>query len=102
MSSQLTENEFQRLKRWERRMVGLFIAAMIALLAVTLLTLVFRLTGQVLTTIFIALIAIFVIPGFILQFSERCPRCGSRLGFQTRLTLPDKCKRCGTSFKPQN
>jgi len=33
------------------------------------------------------------------QFSERCPRCGYNLGFQTRLTLPASCERCGGAHR---
>lgn len=30
----------------------------------------------------------------LVQFSERCPRCGFNLGFQARLTLDSRCSRC--------
>jgi hypothetical protein len=32
------------------------------------------------------------------QSRERCPRCGSRLGRQSRLILPDTCRVCGVKF----
>ena len=35
----------------------------------------------------------------ILQFSVRCPKCGYRLGFQSGLVVPDRCRRCGVSLK---
>jgi hypothetical protein len=99
MLNQLSELELQRLKRWERRMIGLFIAAMLALLLVTVFSLVFHISGSVLNYTFIGFIVVFVIPGALIQFSERCPRCGARLGFQTRLILPNECKRCGVRLK---
>lgn len=36
------------------------------------------------------------LPGLILQFRERCPGCGARLGWQTGLRLPAACRRCAT------
>ena len=35
-----------------------------------------------------------VLPGLILQFRERCPGCGARLGWQTGLRPPPACRRC--------
>jgi len=34
----------------------------------------------------------------IVQFREKCPRCGTRLGRQSRLILPDQCRTCGVEF----
>jgi hypothetical protein len=34
------------------------------------------------------------------QFSERCPRCGLRLGAHGGLLLPEQCRGCGVAFHP--
>ena len=36
----------------------------------------------------------------IVQFGERCPRCGLRLGSHGRLFLPEQCRGCGVVFQP--
>ena len=42
---------------------------------------------------------VLVLAAAVVQFRERCPRCGSRLGTQSRLLLPDKCRKCGVVFE---
>ena len=39
-----------------------------------------------------------MVAGIFVQFRERCPRCAARVGAQTRLLLPGKCKKCGVIF----
>ncbi len=46
----------------------------------------------------LVLIAALVVVGGIVQFRERCPRCATLLGRQSRFVLPNKCKRCGVAF----
>jgi len=99
MKDQVSKSEYERLMTWQHRMVGLFLGAMVAIFAVLLSSLLFRFTPSIITYLFLGLIIIFVIPAILLQFSERCPRCGHRLGLQTRLILPEICKHCGVSFK---
>ena len=43
-------------------------------------------------------VALAIMGGFI-QFSAKCPNCGSRIGFQSRLLLPSRCTKCGVSFR---
>jgi len=46
----------------------------------------------------IAVVLALVLFAAYLQFREKCPRCGSRLGRQSRLILPDTCRRCGVAY----
>jgi hypothetical protein len=32
------------------------------------------------------------------QFREMCPRCATRIGHQTRLFLPPRCRHCGVAY----
>jgi len=47
---------------------------------------------------FVGVIAILVGAAAVLQFRERCPRCGARLRTKVLVLLPDKCSTCGTSL----
>ncbi len=47
----------------------------------------------------LALLGAACLLGALIQFSERCPRCGYNLGFQARLLLPGACERCGGQFR---
>lgn len=43
----------------------------------------------------LGLLGVACLSAAVIQFSESCPRCGYNLGFQSRLTLPAPCERCG-------
>jgi hypothetical protein len=49
----------------------------------------------------ILLLALIAAATFV-QFRERCPRCGQRLGWHGRLFLPAQCPGCGVEFVRQN
>ena len=99
MSDKLSSEQYRRIKRWEKKMVLFFTVAMI--FGVTAISVSSVLNWSVHANR--ALVAVFVlflaIPGALLQFSEKCPRCEHRLGFQTRLVLPVRCKKCGVSYQ---
>lgn len=38
--------------------------------------------------------------GVVVQFSQRCPVCGVRLGLQSGVLVPESCRKCGTALKP--
>jgi len=40
-----------------------------------------------------------VVASVVLQFSVRCPSCGYRLGRQSRLLVPDRCRSCGIPLR---
>ena len=97
----LTEAELQRLNRWQKRMVATFILAMSLIVIFVPLKLVMGLTLEV--EYFIGVIFIVLaLAGAVLQFSEKCPNCGARIGFQSRLILPPRCAKCKISFRKVN
>jgi hypothetical protein len=46
----------------------------------------------------LAIVLALIFAATYVQFRERCPRCGTRLGVQSRLMLPDRCRTCGVAF----
>lgn len=96
--SQLSDAQLAGLRAWERRMVFTFMVAMIGLAVAVGFNLVIGLAPGLDTTLLI-LLALIVLYSIRLQFSQKCPGCGARLGFQTRLLLPDHCGRCGVALK---
>lgn len=96
--SKLDANELAELKQWQRRMISLFVITMSGLLMVVILDLLIGLSQATATIIFLVLVALVVLAGFV-QFSQKCPACGYRLGLQSRLLVPDHCKRCGIALK---
>ncbi len=44
-------------------------------------------------------IALIVISGVAVHLRQRCPRCGYRIGLQTRFLLPASCRSCGVPFR---
>jgi ribosomal protein S27AE len=97
----LTAAECNRLWRWQRRML-LFYGVAIALLALAAaLMLLFGELAWVRRAAMALLLALIGAATFV-QFRERCPRCGWRLGSQGRLFLPAECPGCGVEFAGQN
>ena len=100
MTSQdpLSEEELERLGRHARRTWGFFIAfwvfAVPAVLAIEFLGLSEGMVRSLIGTLGGAAIV-----GVFLQFSERCPRCNANLGWQARLGVPERCRRCGVALK---
>lgn len=93
----LTGPEFQKLQRWEWWMLRFYTGAMTAIaLAIVLIggygTVTWVRHGVVWGVIGLVAAATWV------QFRERCPRCASLIGRQSRLILPPKCKHCGVRF----
>jgi peptidoglycan/LPS O-acetylase OafA/YrhL len=91
----LAPGELTRLRRWHRRVrraLGLVAVAYIGLVAATLVD------GEPpawRAATALALLGAACLLATAIQFSERCPRCGYNLGFQSRLALPAACERCG-------
>lgn len=86
------------LKAWQARMRILFVLTMVSLVAVVGVDLIIGFTPQTAWYVFIVLIALTLAAGFF-QFRQKCPRCGYRLGLQSSLLVPDKCKKCGIGLK---
>lgn len=93
----LDKAELGRVLGWQQRMYAFYGAAMI-LIAVG-----FYLMSQFGEQVWVrpALLAMLLglmAAGAWVQFRERCPRCGTLLGRQSRFILPNKCKSCGVGF----
>jgi hypothetical protein len=94
----LTKAELEHLKLWQKKMVSTFIVAMLVIVIGVPLKLAMGLNEELelfLGGLFVAL----AIVGGIIQFSEKCPNCGARIGMQSRLVLPARCVKCGISFR---
>jgi len=94
----LTRPELERLWRWERGMIRYYAMAMTAIAIAAALAVAY---GDIpwARRSMLALVLALVLTATVVQFRERCPRCGSRLGTQSRLLLPDKCRTCGVHFE---
>ncbi|MFH1428758.1 MAG: hypothetical protein ABIH39_03335 [Candidatus Margulisiibacteriota bacterium] len=95
---QLTKAQLAQLKKWQKNMIIYFIAFLsgLGLLLLVGLTIGFSKSAETILTI---AWVIFLLSGVYIQFAEKCPRCGYRIGFQSRLILPPKCAKCGVSYK---
>ncbi|KAB2914129.1 MAG: hypothetical protein F9K29_15290 [Hyphomicrobiaceae bacterium] len=94
----LTRPQLERLWRWERNMIRYYAMAMTLIAAVAAVAVAYGDIPWVRRSM-LALILLLVLAATIVQFRERCPRCGRRIGSQSRLLLPDKCKGCGVKFE---
>jgi hypothetical protein len=94
----VSEAERERLRSWQRRMIGVFVFTMVYLAAAAAVEILVGMSRPVGTLVFLTL---FVLAGLgaALQFSVRCPRCGYRLGRQNSLVVPENCKRCNVSLR---
>ncbi len=90
--------DLARLHRWWRRMLTGFGFAVALLFAWALVLLVAPDEPWV-STLAIPFAAPLVTVGAMVQFSQRCPRCGRRIGLGPRLALPVRCAGCGVSFR---
>lgn len=95
----LNEQEFRLLRRWQRRMVTLFVGTWVYILFVIAVDLLVQLPTRVVQLALVPVLVL-VVGGGWLQFSIRCPSCGYRLGRQSRLLVPDRCRSCGVSLRP--
>ncbi|HXE70168.1 MAG TPA: hypothetical protein VN523_12475 [Hyphomicrobiaceae bacterium] len=94
----LTPSELARIWRWQRRMF-VFYGIAIALLALAgALMLMFGELAWVRRAA-VAWLFVLLAAAAMVQFRERCPRCGLRLGSHGRLFLPEQCRGCGVVFE---
>ena len=99
MNGKLRKEQYWRIKRWEKRMIVFFIMAMSLTVITIAFCYLFNCDDEIQRIVWATIILCVVPLGVVLQFSEKCPKCGHRLGFQTRLTLPERCKKCGVSYE---
>lgn len=98
LAAPLSPGEMQRLRRWERRLRRAFLLVSLAYLGLVGAALVDGDAPMARGALALALLAAACLGAVAIQFSERCPRCGYNLGFQSRLDLPAACERCGGSL----
>ena len=94
----LTHEELEKLKRWQTTMLVYFVVFLLGTGLLLLLGLTLGFSNAVETVLTIVW-SVFLLSGVFVQFSQKCPRCGFRIGFQSRLLLPRKCTKCGVSFR---
>ena len=92
-------HELARLWGWQRRMFAFYGVAIALLGAAVALMLAFGALVWVRRTALGVLILLVVVATAV-QFRERCPRCGLRLGAHGRLFLPEQCRGCKVAFHP--
>ncbi len=94
----LTRAELERLWRWERQMTRFHVVAFSLLGLCALLVFVYGDIAWVRRSV-LGLVVVLVAAATLLQLSEKCPRCGSRLRTKTLLRLPARCHFCGVAFE---
>lgn len=94
----LTDVELARIWRWERHMIA-FYAGAITLIAIAMAAAVSFSDVAWLRRSLLGLVLALVVGGSFVQFREKCPRCGRRLGSQSRLLLPERCRGCRVKFE---
>lgn len=97
--SPLTPSERLRIERWRRRLRAVFLVVVAAYLGLAGLALLDLAGSSARSPIGLLLLAGICLLGARIQFSERCPRCGYNLGYQTRWALSDDCDRCGGPYR---
>jgi len=94
----LSDEELQKIERWQRRMIIYFVVFLVSLGVLLIIDLTFGIP-QFLETVLIFGWILFLILGIYIQFSLKCPACGFRIGIQSRLIAPPSCPRCDISFR---
>lgn len=94
----LDESERKELRIWQKRMVYMFLFTTLFFVSAIFFDLFIGLSGRTGIFIFVLMLVLVFIDG-IIQFTQKCPRCGYRIDLYSRLTLPDNCKNCGAGFK---
>lgn len=91
----LSPREILRLRTWGHRVRRAFVLVGVAYLGLVATSLVGGEPPAARAATALGLLGAACLLAAAIQFSERCPRCGYNLGFQTRLALPTACERCG-------
>ena len=97
----LTPAELARVLEWQRRMYWFYGSAMILITIGFYLMIRFGETGWVRPLLLFMLIGLMAAGAYV-QFRERCPRCQTLLGRQSRFVFGAKCKSCGVAFPRDN
>lgn len=94
----LERTDLLGLRRWQRWMLFIFVAMWFFLVAVFVAHLLLALPLWIVQLVILLDLGL-VISGVALQFSARCPACGYRLGRQSRLLVPQRCRSCGIALR---
>jgi hypothetical protein len=94
----LSPAQLRQLQLWQKKMLGTFLPAMLIVIIGVPIKLAFGLAPE-LEFLLGSMFVILAIAGAIIQFSQKCPNCGARIGLQSRLLLPAKCAKCKISFR---
>ncbi len=94
----LTRHERRRIWRWQRQMFAFYSLAMALLALAAALLFWFGELAVMRRATLLGVGVLFLAASFV-QFRERCPRCGLRLGRHGRLLLPERCRGCGVAFE---
>lgn len=93
----LDATERERIWRWERTMVRFYTLAMVVLAVCALVLWGYSTERWARLSVAGAVSLLALVAGWV-QFRERCPRCNTLLGRQSRLMLPLRCKVCKVEF----
>lgn len=95
-----TLEDCEKLRRRHILTIGLFIAFWICAIPAVLAIEFLDLSAGTERNIIGALLG-GVIIAVALQFSMRCPKCRSNLGWQVRMGVPETCRKCGARLRPE-
>jgi len=93
----LNEEEQAQVKAWQRWMYRYYAFAMAVILASYFFAEKYGDSWQARAFVIVGVVALIAAATYV-QFSGKCPRCGSRLGRQARFVLPTRCRACGVEF----
>ncbi len=100
MADRISSAELRQLMRWQRRMIAVMVVTWSFVLLFIAVEVVFDLPRELEISGF-AVMLLLVAVGVVIQFSERCPSCGKRIGWQSGVIVPESCGRCGVVFRPR-
>ncbi len=100
-STELDERDRLGLLRWQRWMVSTFVGMWAYVLVVIAAYVLLEPPSWILQLALLPALVL-VVAGGVLQFSVRCPSCGYRLGRQSSLLVPERCRSCGVPLRPSN
>ncbi len=94
----LTAAEVRALWQAERKAMRLYTFAVTVLAGALALPHVLHAYGTDLAYVVLLGALLLVAAALVIQLRVRCPRCDARLGTQSLLALPDRCKNCGVAI----
>jgi Flp pilus assembly protein TadB len=94
----LTQDEQERLWRWEKRSLRFHAVAIPVLFTACLLAFFFSEIAWLRRSLLV-LAVVLVGAATMLQLSEKCPRCRAKLRMKSLMRLPARCSYCGVPFE---